>query len=186
MKTISPTDFHQAWKADQSMQLLDVRTSEEYAQVHASMASLIPLQKLQKELPTDLLTASTPLYIICKSGARATEAANLIESSSSRKTVVVEGGTDAWVKQGLPSIRSGSSTMPIMQQVQVVVGVLILLGILLHFAVHPMFILLPAFVGAGLLFAGLTGTCGMAMMLGYMPWNKGPKTKNCAIPNKGA
>jgi rhodanese-related sulfurtransferase len=85
--------------------------------------------------------------------------------------VCVEGGTDAWEQAGLPVVR-GHKVISLDRQVRMAAGLLVLLGVGLSFLVHPAFSALSAFVGAGLLFAGITDTCGMAMLLAKMPWNQ--------------
>jgi len=60
-----------------------------------------------------------------------------------------------------------------MRQVQIVVGALSAAGTILALAVNRWFAVLPLVIGCGLLFAGVTGTCGMALLLARMPWNRG-------------
>ena len=86
--------------------------------------------------------------------------------------VLVEGGTQAWIDAGLPVNRGESKVLPLMRQVQITVGCLSAAGAALALAVNPWFALLPLITGCGLLFAGLTGFCGLALLLAKMPWNK--------------
>ena len=88
------------------------------------------------------------------------------------ETYILEGGIDAWKKAGLPVALDRSQPIDIMRQVQIVAGSLVLIGAVLGFFVAPGFYALSAFVGAGLLFAGISGFCGMAKLLGLMPWNR--------------
>ncbi len=83
----------------------------------------------------------------------------------------IEGGTSAWEQAGLPVVR-GKKAMSLERQVRIAAGSLILVGVILSFVVHPYLIGISAFVGAGLVFAGITDTCGMGMMLAKMPWNQ--------------
>jgi rhodanese-related sulfurtransferase len=85
----------------------------------------------------------------------------------------MEGGLDAWRKAGLECTVDRKQPLEIMRQVQIAAGLLILLGVLLGFAVDPLWFGLAAFVGAGLTVAGVTGWCGMARLLAVMPWNGG-------------
>ena len=85
--------------------------------------------------------------------------------------VNVEGGLLAWQEAGFET-GSLTSRLPIMRQVFIGAGILVLGGILLtHFITYD-FILLPLFVSLGLLVSGVTGWCGMAILLSKMPWNK--------------
>jgi len=59
-----------------------------------------------------------------------------------------------------------------MRQVQIAAGALVLCGTLAGTLFNPMFCVIPAFTGTGLIFAGITGICGMAKLLAIMPWNR--------------
>jgi hypothetical protein len=62
--------------------------------------------------------------------------------------------------------------MSLERQVRIAAGSLVLLGVALGAFVSQWLYGLSAFVGAGLVFAGLTDTCGMGMLLARMPWNR--------------
>jgi rhodanese-related sulfurtransferase len=123
---------------------------------------------------------SEPLYVICRSGSRGKQACEKFLAAGYTNVVNVEGGTQAWDQAGLPVVR-GKKVISLERQVRIAAGLLVLLGAILGFVVHPYFIGLAAFVGAGLTFAGITDTCGMGMLLAKMPWNQVPKT-----PTKGS
>jgi rhodanese-related sulfurtransferase len=109
----------------------------------------------------------------CRSGARTKgNAARLAAVSPKCETYILEGGLDAWKKAGLPVALDRSKPIDIMRQVQIAAGSLVLLGVVLGTLVNPGFYALSGFVGAGLLFAGVSGFCGMARLLGVMPWNR--------------
>ena len=112
-----------------------------------------------------------PLYLICRSGSRGQQACEKFVKAGYSNAVNIEGGTIACVEAGLPVIR-GKKSMSLERQVRIAAGSLVLLGAVLGWFVHPAFIGLSAFVGAGLVFSGITGTCGMAMILARMPWNR--------------
>jgi rhodanese-related sulfurtransferase len=151
--------------------LIDVRTPGEFAAVHADGARLVPLDGFNPLKVIDSFgpTAGT-LYVLCRSGKRAQLAAEKFVAAGYRNVVVVEGGTDAWIAAGLPVVR-GRGVISLERQVRIAAGLLVLTGVALGWFVHPGFYGLAAFVGAGLTFAGITDTCGMAMLLGWMPWN---------------
>ncbi|MAX24979.1 MAG: sulfurtransferase [Phycisphaeraceae bacterium] len=173
LSLISPTEFN-LLSQNQKTVLLDVRTPVEYAQVHAQKAVLEPLDQLdpQKAASRHGFSKQDAVYVICKSGGRAKTAGQKFIDAGFEKVISVEGGTDAWVAANLPVVRSASRTLPLQQQVFIVVSIMILSGVLLGHFVHPAWLLLAGFAGCGLLFAGLTGYCGMAMMLAKMPWNQ--------------
>lgn len=144
--------------------LIDVRTPAEYRAVHAVGARNVPLDQL------DPKALSGRVYVICKSGARSRKACDQLRQAGV-EAYCVEGGTDAWAASGLPVNRS-QGAISLERQVRIAAGALVLLGIVLAWLVHPAMIAVSAFVGAGLMFAGVTDTCGMAMLLARMPWNR--------------
>jgi hypothetical protein len=86
--------------------------------------------------------------------------------------IVVEGGTDGWVRAGCPVERSDRKTISLERQVRIGAGLLVLLGVAMGFGLHAGYFALSAFVGAGLVVAGITDWCGMGMLLARMPWNR--------------
>lgn len=153
--------------------LIDVRTPAEYGEVHAEGARNVPLDSLNPQQVMEARNgrSDTPLYVICKSGNRSKKAAEKFLSAGFENIVSVDGGTQAWEAAGLPVVR-GRKAMSLERQVRIAAGSLVLLGAILGYFVHPDFIGLSAFVGAGLIFAGITDTCGMGMLLARMPWNQ--------------
>ena len=122
--------------------------------------------------------ANEPLYVVCRSGSRGQQACEKFLKAGFTNVVNIEGGTMACVEAGLPVVR-GKKAISLERQVRIAAGSLVLLGAGLSF-VHPAFIGLSAFVGAGLVFAGITDTCGMGMILARMPWNQcTDDTKSC-------
>jgi rhodanese-related sulfurtransferase len=112
------------------------------------------------------------LVFHCPSGARtAGNARRLAAATGACEAYLLEGGLDAW-KAGLPVSVDRKQPIEIMRQVQIGAGSLVLAGIILGAFIHPAFYLLSGFVGAGLLFAGVSGLCGMAHLLAAMPWNR--------------
>jgi rhodanese-related sulfurtransferase len=170
---LAPAEVEAKHRAGEPIALVDVRTPIEFAAVHAANAIHVPLDSFDPaKLPCS--AGSTPV-LLCKSGGRATKAANrLVEAGID--CIVVEGGTDAWVAAGLPVVRE-RSVISLERQVRIAAGSLVLIGAVLALLVHPYFIGLSAFVGAGLVFAGVTNTCGMGLLLARMPWNRVASTK---------
>ncbi|MEQ8821741.1 MAG: rhodanese-like domain-containing protein [Sumerlaeia bacterium] len=170
-QTLSPQVTSERLKADAKARLIDVRTPAEFETEHATGALSIPLDTIDAEKLKAATPDGAPAYIICQSGARARKACDKLAAAGAENLVLVEGGTEAWKAAGLPTVK-GRQTLPLIRQVHITVGSLILIGSALGFFVHVGFFAIPAFAGAGLLFAGLTGFCGMAMVLGKMPWNQ--------------
>lgn len=169
-KTMPPQAVYAALQSNPRARLIDVRTPGEYAALHAAPAELHPLDRISNEV-LGPAKDDAPLYVICKSGARAGQACTKLAASGRNDLVLVEGGTDAWVAAGLPVV-TGKGTISLERQVRIAAGSLVLVGVALGFLVHPACFGLSAFVGAGLVFAGVTDTCGMAMLLARMPWNR--------------
>jgi rhodanese-related sulfurtransferase len=170
--TVSPQELGALLKQGEPIDLIDVRTPAEFREIHATIARNMPLDRLDAQALAAGRNGSAdkPLYVICRSGKRADQACQQLETSG-LKVVNVEGGTLAWEQAGLPVVR-GKKTISLERQVRIAAGSLVVLGVVLGWFVHPVFFLLSAFVGAGLVFAGVTDTCGMGMLLARMPWNQ--------------
>ncbi len=174
--TVSPKQLHDAVQAGQAVELIDVRTPAEFREVHVTFARNVPLDQLNATQVADGRNGSSqPLYVICRSGSRGKQACEKLVSAGYTKVINVEGGTQAWDQAGLPVVR-GQQAMSLERQVRIAAGSLVVLGSALGAFVSPYWIGLAAFVGAGLVFAGITDTCGMGMLLARMPWNQVPKT----------
>lgn len=154
------------------MQLIDVRSPAEYAAQRISGAKNIPLDQLQGEEFCQSLSVDDKVYLICQQGGRAAMAAKALSAHTEASIFVVEGGTPDSIAHGCPCEGSAKSMISIERQVRIAAGSIALLGTLLGVFVAEGFLLIPAFVGSGLLFAGLTDSCAMGMLLGKMPWNK--------------
>jgi rhodanese-related sulfurtransferase len=153
---------------DQGAVLVDVREADEHAREHVPGAKSNPLSRL---VPVEQ-PAGKAVIFHCRSGARTAANAARLADAASCEAYVLEGGLDAWKKAGLPVAVDRRQPLEIMRQVQIVAGSLVLLGIVLGVWVAPAFFGLSAFVGAGLVFAGASGWCGMARLLALMPWNR--------------
>ena len=154
---------------------LDVRTPAEFEDAHIDGATLHPVTELKPSEVTTALKGKSYCVVVCGSGGRATKAAERLAASGIPGLRVLEGGMKAWRAQGLPVVE-GKKTISIERQVRIGAGSLVVLGSVLALVVHPGWIALSAFVGAGLVFSGVTDTCGMALVLARMPWNAKPKT----------
>jgi rhodanese-related sulfurtransferase len=174
---IAPRELHRLLAGGCVAELLDVRTPGEFAVAHVPGAKLVSLDDLD---PAGFLkqcgAADRPVYVLCQSGGRARQAIEKFRRAGFENCVLVEGGTQAWMDAGLPVACSESKTLPLMRQVQITVGFVSAVGAALALAISPWFAVIPLLAGCGLLFAGLTGFCGLALLLAKMPWNR---TANC-------
>jgi rhodanese-related sulfurtransferase len=173
LSTVTPEQLAELGRRQGGFELIDVRTPAEYREVHAEPARLVPLDALDPQAVVASRTgaAGDPIYVICQTGGRSKKACEKLLAAGVRNVVNVEGGTTSWVRAGLPVVR-GQKTISLERQVRIAAGSLVVLGTALGWFVHPIFLGLSAFVGAGLVFAGVTDTCGMGMLLARMPWNQ--------------
>ena len=160
-----------SWMDADKAVLVDVREPAEYKAAHIKNATLIPLGTVSVDkLPEH---ANRKLVIHCLKGGRGGNACGkLVEALPHMDIYNLEGGITAWINAGLPVEKTGRDILPLDRQVQLTVGSCVLIGSLLAYFINPLFILIPAFFGAGLVFAGLSGFCGLARLLAVMPWNK--------------
>jgi rhodanese-related sulfurtransferase len=150
--------------------VLDVRTAAEFQQERIIGVTNIPLDELEKHV--DKLRDYKHIYVHCASGNRSGQACQRLHHIGLDNIVNVDGGMQAWKSAGFPVFSKPGIAMPIGQQVQLAAGSLVVIGVLLALLVDPNFILLSGFVGAGLMFAGVSGTCTLGLLLARMPWNR--------------
>ena len=181
--TINLDEYQQRINAGESFDYVDVRSPGEFNRLHASPARSIPLAQFDaKALLAERADDAPPLMLLCQMGPRAQTAAQKIAAESEREIFVLEGGTAAWEKAGQPVVR-GKGPIPLDRQMQITVGILIIAGVALGYWVSPWWLLLSGAVGAGLLNAGITGICPLAMGLAIMPWNRGSACgTSCSLP----
>ena len=170
--TISPRELAERHRA-RPVELIDVRTPAEFREIHVEFARNVPLDRLDAAAVMQARNGSAddPLYIVCRSGGRGQKACEKLLAAGLVNVVNIEGGTTACVDAGLPVVR-GRKAVSLERQVRIAAGLLVLAGVLLGWLVHPALYGLSAFVGAGLVFAGVTDFCGMGLLLARMPWNQ--------------
>ncbi len=174
MKTVTPHDLHERLQSGETVLLLDVRTPAEHAEIHVPGVHLVPLDRLDPHQFANTIgfAKDQPIFLLCRSGNRAKQAAEKLHSAGYTQCHIVEGGTMAWADAGLPVNRGTVKVISLERQVRIAAGAIVLTGVLLSHFVNPAFIWLSGFVGAGLIFAGITDWCGMGMLLSKMPWNQ--------------
>jgi len=180
--TISPSKFAELRNQGGKMELIDVRTPVEFREIHIDIAKNVPLDQLDPKAVMQARNGTTnePLYFVCKMGGRGQQACEKFINAGFTNVVNIEGGTTACADAGVPVVR-GKKAMSLERQVRIAAGFLVLTGTVLGWFVHPIFYGIPAFVGSGLIFAGITDTCGMGMVLARMPWNQCGDTASCAV-----
>ena len=171
VQTISPAEAKVLLA--QGAALIDIRERDEYARENIPEAHLLSLSAIDKGDRLGPFDPFDTVIFYCQSGMRTSQNAQKLEAAvEPAKVMLIEGGLNAWKKEGQEILADRSQPLPVMRQVQIVAGSLILAGVVLGYAVHPGFFMLSGFVGAGLLFAGISGFCGMARLLEVMPWNR--------------
>ena len=168
VRIVSPQNAHEL--IGRGAVLVDIRAADEYAREHIAQAHNISMERLAGGgLPAGEIDA---VIFHCRSGNRTRTNAGALGACARGEVYVLEGGLDAWKKAGLPVIVDAAQPLELSRQVQIVAGSVVVLGAVLGATVAPWFHALSALVGAGLVFAGLSGFCGLARVLMRMPWNR--------------
>lgn len=168
---LRPEELAQLLETSPGVRLLDVRTPAEYETAHIRGAYNVPLDRLGEHGAEIRAAVGDPVVLVCQSGQRARTAEAALRDAGMPNLHVLDGGVNAWRGAGHPVVR-GVERMSLERQVRIAAGGLGALGGLLALTVHPLFALLPMAVGSGLVFAGVTNTCGMAMLLAQLPYNR--------------
>ena len=179
-ENISPQELLNRFQNNKSIRIIDVRTPGEFGTLHVQSAENIPLDRLD---PASLaLSPGTDgfLYFICQSGGRSKKACDAMSAAGFNKVLNIEGGTVACETAGLPVVR-GRKAISLERQVRISAGSLVFAGVLLAAfgginELRLAGLCLAGFIGAGLVFAGITDTCGMGMVIAKMPWNQSPSS----------
>ncbi|MDB4880075.1 MAG: Rhodanese domain protein [Gemmatimonadetes bacterium] len=158
--------------------LLDVRTPGEFEAEHIAGAYNVPLDTLGEHGPEIRAGVAEPVVLVCRSGQRARKAEDALRAAGMSNLHVLDGGMTAWAAAGLP-VRRGAPRMSLERQVRIAAGALAATGGFLALFVSPLFAALPAFVGSGLVFAGVTDTCAMGMLIARLPYNR---PASCDVP----
>lgn len=170
----SPLEVHNWLRAGEAV-LIDVRESDEHARERIGGSLLMPLSRLSPKVINSCVKPGQKLVLHCRSGRRSEDAARMAASSCGAGVEIVSmaGGLEAWKKESLPTeVDATVSRISVMRQVQLTIGLAVLAGSAMAWFIHPGFIAIPAFFGAGLTFAGASGTCALASLIARMPWNK--------------
>lgn len=176
-KFIPAEQYNQKLKArDNHLVTLDVRTHKEYDSEHIESSIHIPLHQLsmetlRKEMGSEALSDASKIYILCQGGIRAQKAEALLREDCPAELYVIEGGLNQLKRCDIALTGSGKTVMSIERQVRIVAGFLVCFGVVMSFLSAADWVYLSGAVGFGLIFAGVTDTCAMAILLAKMPWN---------------
>jgi len=166
MKSITPSEVEPS-----SVLILDVRSPEEYVRAHIPGSVLHPLEELDGVSVSALARGGRAVVLVCERGARAGEGAARLLEAGLGEAFVLEGGLEAWERAGRPVRRVGAK-LSLERQIRIGAGAVVLTGFVLAAFLNPAWLALSAFAGVGLIFAGVTGFCGMGVILSRMPWNR--------------
>jgi rhodanese-related sulfurtransferase len=168
---IPPTELAELCVSDPTIRLLDVRTPGEFAAQHIAGAYNVPLDTLAEHAAEIRASVADPVVLVCRSGQRARKAEDALKSAGMMNLHVLDGGVAGWVAAGNPVVE-GAPRMSLERQVRIAAGSLAAIGGFLAVFVHPLFALISGVVGSGLVFAGITDTCAMGMLLARLPYNR--------------
>lgn len=169
MKTITPPKAHEKKKEGEAL-FLDVRTPAEIRERAIEDCLRVPHDRVTHSSEIKDLPKDQAIILVCGSGKRAAKAGEALAEEGFTNLAVMEGGMQEWREHDLP-VKEGKGVMSLERQVRVTAGSLVALGSALAWF-HPLWLILPAFIGCGLVFSGLTNTCGMGMLISKMPWNR--------------
>ncbi|MCC0177227.1 rhodanese-like domain-containing protein [Waterburya agarophytonicola K14] len=158
------------WLQRQETLLIDVREPGEFAAEHIAEAKLMSLSQFDPTvIPQD---NNRKIVLQCQSGTRSAQAAQKMFETGFNEVFHLRGGLPTWKAAGYPTVVNKNAPISMFRQVQIVAGSLVFLGTVLGTLVSPWFLIISGFVGAGLVFAGVTNTCAMAMLLAKLPYNQ--------------
>lgn len=167
--TLVPADAYKLVR-ERGARLLDVRTSSEYASMHIPGSYNVPLDQIA-EHARELARVQEPVILVCRSGARAQKAEGTLRTCGMATAHVLNGGILAWKGADLP-VRHGEARWDIERQVRFVAGMIVFLSTLSGAFIHPGFFAVAGAIGAGLVFAAVSNTCMMGMLLLRLPYNR--------------
>lgn len=168
---IKAPEFAERLRSEQAL-TIDLRTHAEFNSERLDQCVHLPLQSLDQNSFNAAIGSSESVYLLCQSGRRAEMAIEKIGAKPNLNIVIIEGGLNALKATGVKVLKGDKKVIDLERQVRIAAGCLVFLGVILSVLVHPYFIWMSGFVGAGLVFAGITNTCAMGLLIARMPWNK--------------
>jgi len=172
MKHITAEEAKELIESGGCSLLVDVRSHAEFRASHVPGAHNIPLDELGEKIGDEVKDKDQTLYLMCSCGNRSGKGCEEMEEMGYHNVISIEGGIIEMKRLGMKIIEEEHHVMSIERQVRITAGSLVLIGLILGFLVHPGYFAISAFIGMGLVFAGITNTCGLGLLLARMPWNK--------------
>lgn len=169
---IQASEIQEALKQGLNWVLIDVRTPVEYEEKRIAGSRSMPLSEIDPKVLSEIKRDSGRCVLLCLSGKRSNQAYEQCREVLGEEFDVLEGGIESWEAAGFPLERATKSRISLMRQVQIVIGLSVAVSAALAMTVDLRFLWVPFLMGCGLTFAGLTGWCGLALLLAKMPWNR--------------
>ncbi len=160
------------WLDKNEAVLVDVREAEEHQASSIPGATLLPLANVSRStLPN---YAGKKLVVHCRKGGRGgTACEKLLAEDPNLDIYNLEGGIEAWAKAGQSIKADGAFFLPLDRQVQLTIGLCLFIGSWLGYSYEsPAWFLLTGLLGTGLIIAGASGSCGLALLMAKAPWNQ--------------
>ena len=168
---IAPAGLVTLIEEEPGVRILDVRTPGEFETAHISGAYNVPLETLPEHTREIRAVTDAQIVVVCQSGQRAGKAEDALRAAGMSNLHVLEGGMHGWMANGFKVVRA-RKRISLERQVRILAGGIAATGGILALLVNPLFAILPVFTGSGLLFAGITDTCTMAMLLSRLGYNR--------------
>ena len=172
--SISPAVLHRLVQEGNGPLVVDVRTAGEFRTVHIPGSRNVPLPTLREHRDELLPHLDGDVVLVCRSGARAARAEELLAEAGLRNLRVLDGGMNAWEMADAP-VNRGAERWDMERQVRLVAGSIVLTTGLAGLFV-PGVHLIGTAVGAGLVYAAVSNSCAMGVLLSKLPYNRGPRT----------
>lgn len=173
--SLTPSALRDLLTADRAARVLDVRSAAEFEHGHIAGAYNVPLHLLAEHAAEMRAATGHPVVLVCQSGQRARRAEDVLRVAGLTAVRVLDGGMAAWQRDGLP-LRRIRARISLERQVRMLAGSLAASGALAALVIHPWWAVVPLAIGSGLAIAGATDTCGMALLLARLPYNRGSRT----------
>lgn len=171
MKILTPLEIQPL--LNQGALLIDIRDTDAWQLEHIQGALSLPFPCSESGVLSHLPLMGKQVVFYCQTGQRtAALAARLKVMAHGAEVCMLKNGLNGWKKAQFITVFNPSLPLPLSRQVQMLAGFMIMAGVLLGSAFSYYFYFLPSLIGAGQIFAGVTGWCGMARLLGRLPWNR--------------
>ncbi len=165
---ISPKEAHTRYTQGKA-RFIDIRSADEFSNMSITDSLLAPLSVISLQNLKSHVDNDKEVIFLCRSGNRVLNASSILETLIP-DAYILEGGIEAWEKENLPLRKKINSTIPLERQILISAGSMVTIGVI-GSLFWPPALFLAGFVGAGLVFAGISGFCGLGILLSKMPWN---------------